>query len=105
MLKKESGKKKKYNHVNYLVLYRAIIEMMKCQHYVRQHVRDLMETFDLEDEEERKKAAVPKVAAIASKQKMYLKKICIKVNVTLRYYIRELLNLDVQISREIRLIK
>eukprot|EP00057_Strongylocentrotus_purpuratus_P033215 XP_790621.2 PREDICTED: sister chromatid cohesion protein PDS5 homolog A [Strongylocentrotus purpuratus] len=44
---------------------KAIIEMMKCQHYVRQHVRDLMETFDLEDEEERKKAAVPKVAAIA----------------------------------------
>nr|XP_054754844.1 sister chromatid cohesion protein PDS5 homolog A-like [Lytechinus pictus] len=44
---------------------KTIIEMMKCQHYVRQHVRDLMETFNIEDEEERKKATVPKIAAIA----------------------------------------
>ncbi|XP_071490773.1 LOW QUALITY PROTEIN: sister chromatid cohesion protein PDS5 homolog A-like [Diadema antillarum] len=43
---------------------KAIIEMMKCQHYVRQHVRDLMQIFEMEDEEERKKAFVPKVAAI-----------------------------------------
>ena len=41
--------------------------MMKCQHYVRQHMRDLMLIFDKEDEEERKKAFVPKVAAVSSK--------------------------------------
>ena len=49
-----------------LFIYRALIEMMKCQHTVRVQVRELMECFK-KGKDEKVKLIDPKLVAISSK--------------------------------------